>query len=102
MSKIEEALEKASKLRDVKSTKGDDKIRTPNNDKPAKVDNHYLVTINEPDSPVSEERSSTGLLTGLPAGRRTRFHIPVLINASEMSMSPLKQSESPYLQSIPR
>ncbi len=55
MSRIEKALEKASELREVRNIKEDDKIRTPNNVKPARVENHHLVTINDPDSPISEE-----------------------------------------------
>jgi protein-tyrosine kinase len=55
MSKIVDALEKVSKLRDVKNIKGDDEIKTPGNVMPSKFNNHHLVTINEPNSPVSEE-----------------------------------------------
>ena len=55
MSKIEEALEKVMKVREEKDIKGGDKICIPNNIKPPKVNNHHLVTFNEPNSPVSEE-----------------------------------------------
>ena len=55
MSKIEEALEKVMKVMEVKNIKGSGKIRTPNNVTPSKVNNHHIVTFNEPNSPVSEE-----------------------------------------------
>ncbi len=55
MSKIVEALEKATKQREGKNRKKDDKIKSPNDVKPANVNNHHLITINEPNSPVSEE-----------------------------------------------
>ena len=55
MSKIVEALEKASKQREVKNVKRDVKIRNPKDVKPAKVNNQHLISINEPNSPVSEE-----------------------------------------------
>jgi exopolysaccharide/PEP-CTERM locus tyrosine autokinase len=54
MSKIEEALEKASKLRtsfkpDIKNLDVFKKV------KPREINNHYLVAINQPNSPIAEE-----------------------------------------------
>lgn len=58
MSKIEEALEKAKKLRDSESTKrmgsfGETEISREV--KPIKIDNPYIVSITQPDSPIAEE-----------------------------------------------
>lgn len=62
MSRIEEALEKANKLRGVHNSEAtaektasapvDDVFKT---EPPISVDNPYLVTVTEPDSPVAEE-----------------------------------------------
>ncbi len=55
MSKIEEALEKANKLRGEKKINTDRQGHAPEGKKIKKVNNHCLVTINQPDSPVAEE-----------------------------------------------
>lgn len=62
MSRIEEALEKANKLRGVHNSEAttektasapvDDIFKT---EAPISVDNPYLVTVTEPDSPAAEE-----------------------------------------------
>jgi exopolysaccharide/PEP-CTERM locus tyrosine autokinase len=55
MSKIEEALEKAAKLRESASKKTSP-FREINKDiKPVEVKNSYVVTITQPDSPITEE-----------------------------------------------
>ncbi|HDZ00184.1 MAG TPA: polysaccharide biosynthesis tyrosine autokinase [Nitrospirae bacterium] len=56
MSKLEEALEKANKLRN--STIIDDKsqkIDIFRKVEPGKIDNDYIVTVTQPDSPITEE-----------------------------------------------
>jgi exopolysaccharide/PEP-CTERM locus tyrosine autokinase len=56
MSKIEEALEKAAKLRESASLKKTPPFREINRDvKPVEVKNPYVVTITQPDSPIAEE-----------------------------------------------
>ena len=56
MSKLEEALEKANRLRN--SAAIDDKSRKLDvfqNVEPRKIDNDYIVTLTRPDSPIAEE-----------------------------------------------
>ena len=55
MSKIEEALEKANELRGGQSLKEHRKINIAVNVEPSEVNNHCLVTVTQPDSPVAEE-----------------------------------------------
>jgi len=55
MSKIEEALEKASKLRESSSGNKWAVTGVPKNVENIKVDNPHLVTITQPDSPIAEE-----------------------------------------------
>jgi len=55
MSKIEEALEKAISLREPDKQAKPGKMSMPVKGLHAKFNNHCIVTINEPDSPVAEE-----------------------------------------------
>ncbi len=55
MSKIEDALEKANKLRQVDKVEIKSRPDLSNGVEPIEVDNPYIVTMSEPDSPVAEE-----------------------------------------------
>lgn len=55
MSKIEEALEKARKLRESEAGEKDKPLRIFKKIEPVKVDNQYVITLTKPDSPIAEE-----------------------------------------------
>ncbi|KPK36682.1 MAG: hypothetical protein AMK70_01410 [Nitrospira bacterium SG8_35_1] len=55
MSKIEEALEKANKLRASNVRKKTQSLNIFERVEPREVENDYLVSLNEPNSPVAEE-----------------------------------------------
>lgn len=55
MSKIEEALEKAKRLRDSENDGKGVKSNIFRRSDPSKVDNQYVITMTQPDSPVAEE-----------------------------------------------
>ncbi len=55
MSKIEEALAKASKLREFSTENKDSKKDRVEIAESVKVGNQFIVTVTEPDSPVAEE-----------------------------------------------
>ena len=55
MSKLEEALEKANKLRESGHVDNAGKADVPKADVPIKVNNKSLVTITQPHSPIAEE-----------------------------------------------
>lgn len=55
MSKIEEALEKANKLRESEAVNKGGKLDVSRGVEPIKVDNDYIVTMSQPDSPIAEE-----------------------------------------------
>jgi exopolysaccharide/PEP-CTERM locus tyrosine autokinase len=58
MSKLEEALEKANKLRELSTAAGKDRSKKLDIFKkvePIRVNNRYIITINQPESPITEE-----------------------------------------------
>lgn len=81
MSKIEQALEKAKKLRETTNeVKRVDRLEVFKRIEPTKVDNHFIVTITQPDSPIAEEYRR--LKSMLLRETKTDFKNTIMITSS--------------------
>jgi len=89
MSRLEKALEKASKMRDEKkeerkaekSVSNTEAIYTPSTEGSLKIDNPYMITVTEPDSPISEEyRKLKSLIVKLTKG--DKFYNTIMVTST--------------------